>query len=55
MEVRGHLEESVLSFYHVGPGHGTEVVSFGGKSLHLLPELDVKMEMSREGISKLKI
>lgn len=35
----GNLQESVLSFHHVGPEDRTQVVRFGGKHLYLLSPL----------------
>lgn len=31
-----NLSEFILSFYHVDPGHSTQVNRFGGKCLYLL-------------------
>lgn len=30
-----NIQESILSFYHVGPGNPTKVVSLGGKRIYL--------------------
>lgn len=35
----GNLEDSVLSFYHVGTGYQTQIVSLGGRRLPLLSHL----------------
>lgn len=32
--VRGQPERVILSFHHVGPGHGIQVLRLGGKHLY---------------------